>query len=174
MVVKRKKLNKRSLYVYLPSVKMSQDWKASAGKQKTSISKFVIEHVLNSFKHEKDQSSPTRTELVKQLRERDEEVKILRKEVKLFKQLADKLDTELKRYRAQPFLEEGFQGVRAYDRELIKLLRNKASIDSDRILEELSIDPKESDLVKGVRMQLDNLESYGLIKASPRGWRWVG
>ncbi len=174
MVVKNKKLNKRSLYVYLPSVKMSKDWKTSAEKQETSISKFVIEHVLNSLRQETDQSSPTRVELVKQLREKGEEVKILRKEIKLFKQLADKLDTELKRYRAQPFLEEEFQGVRAYDRELIKLLRSRASIDSDRILEELSIDPKESDLVKGVRRQLENLESYGLIRASPRGWRWLG
>ncbi len=174
MVVKNKKLNKRSLYVYLPSVKMSKDWKTSAEKQKTSISKFVIEHVLNSLKRQDDQLSPTRVELVKQLRERDEEVKNLRREIMLFKQLADKLDTELKRYRAQPFLEEEFQGVRAYDRELIKLLRSRASIDSDRILEELSIDPKESDLVKGVRRQLDNLESYGLIQANPRGWRWVG
>ncbi len=174
MVVKSKKLKKRSLYVYLPSVKMSKDWKASAEKQKTSISKFVIEHVLNSLKQEDDQLSPTRVELVKQLRERDEEAKNLRREIKLFKQLADKLDTELKRYRAQPFLEEEFQGVRSYDRELIKVLRSRASIDSDRILEELSIDPKESDLVKGVRRQLDNLESYGLIEANPRGWRWVG
>ena len=49
MVVKNKKLNKRSQYVYPPSVKMSKDWKASAEKQKTSISKFVIEHVLNSL-----------------------------------------------------------------------------------------------------------------------------
>ena len=112
--------------------------------------------------------------MVKQLRERDEEAKNLRREIKLFKQLADKLDTELKRYRAQPFLEEEFQGVRSYDRDLIKVLRSRASIDSDRILEELSIDPKESDLVKGVRRQLDNLESYGLIEASPRGWKWVG
>jgi len=67
---------------------MSKDWKTSAEKHKTSISKFVIEHVLNSLKEEENQSSPTKAELVKQLREKDEEVKNLRREIMLFKQRA--------------------------------------------------------------------------------------
>ena len=174
MVVTRKDLNKRALYVYLPSVRMSEEWKASAEKQRTSISKFVIEHVINSLKQEDGKSSSSRADLLKRLRERDEEVKNLRKEIKLFKQLADKFDTELRRYRAQPFLEEEFSGLRSYDKELIKLLRTRSSIDSDRLLEELSIDPKESEIVKGIGKQLENLESFGLIKKSPRGWRWIG
>ena len=174
MVGKSKRLKERSIYVYLPSVEMTDEWKKSAEKQKVSVSKFVTEHVLNSLKQEDEPAYVSRAELVKQTREKDEEIRRLRKENSLFKQLAEKLDNELKRYRAQPFLDEEFQGIRSYDKDLIKLLKNKSSIDSDKLLEVLNIDPKESEQVKAVKRQLENLESYGLIEVTPRGWRWIG
>ena len=174
MVTVNKRLKERAVYVYLPSVKIAEDWKARAEKQKTSVSKFVIEHVLNSLRQEDESNYVSRAGLVNQLRENREEIQRFKKDSALFKQLAEKLDTELKRYRAQPFLEEEYQGTRTYDRVLIKLLRDKGSIDTDRILDELNIDPKESELVNAVRRQLENLEAYGLVQQTARAWRWTG
>ncbi|MEM2843670.1 MAG: hypothetical protein QXZ53_07355 [Candidatus Bathyarchaeia archaeon] len=35
------------------------------------------------------------------------------------------MDNELKRYRVQPFLEEAFEGVRRFDKELVELLKKE-------------------------------------------------
>ncbi|MEM3118945.1 MAG: hypothetical protein QW136_11190, partial [Nitrososphaerales archaeon] len=52
MVVKNKQLTKRAIYVYLPNVRMANEWKRLAEKSRVPISKFVVEHVENSLKQE--------------------------------------------------------------------------------------------------------------------------
>ena len=161
------------MYVYLPSVKMTNRWKKLAEKSGRTISKFVAEHVENSLSQEDRGSSyKSRAELVKQLREKDEEISRLGKESRLTRQLAERLDKELRRYRTRPFVEEEFQGRRTYDRELIDLLRRERTVDSDHLLRKLGIGPKEQSIVKAVDRQLSSLEAYGLVEATPRGWRW--
>ncbi len=179
MVVKNKQLTERAIYVYLPTVGMANGWKQRASKARVPISKFVIEHVENSLKQEADRkiSFTSRVELLDLLQEKDEEIASLKNENRLLKMLADNLDRELKRYRAQPFLDEGrrkkFAGKRAYDKELIEVLRKNESIDNDHILKELGIKPKDTELVKAVNKQLELLQAYGLVEPTRRGWRWV-
>jgi len=67
----------------------------------------------------------------------------------------ENLDKELKRYRAQPFLHEAFEGVRKFDRDLIKLLRRDGSYTQEEILAHLNIDPFDAELVKAVGRQLE-------------------
>jgi len=172
--VKDGKLRERSVYVYLPSVDMAEKWKMLAGKAGTSISKFAIERVEDSLREEGEEGYLRRAELIKRLREQNEELADLREENKILKRAYERLDLELRHYRAQPFIEEEFQGVRTYDKELIALLKREATVEGHRILEGLGIDPRDSDLVKAVNKQLKNLEAYGLIVARPRGWKWLG
>jgi hypothetical protein len=47
-------------------------------------------------------------------------------------------------------------------------------IDSDHLLRLLRIDPRETSLVKAVSNQLENLEAYGLVEKTRRGWKWTG
>jgi hypothetical protein len=47
-------------------------------------------------------------------------------------------------------------------------------MDSYGILEALGIDLKDSELVKAISRQLEDLEDYGLIASTPRGWKWIG
>ncbi|HYW01622.1 MAG TPA: hypothetical protein VE862_09140, partial [Candidatus Acidoferrum sp.] len=61
-----------------------------------------------------------------------------------------------------------------YDRKLIDLLRQGREIESDHLLRMLGINPKEADLVKAVSNQLENLEAYGLVVKTRRGWKWTG
>ncbi len=175
MVVPKKQLKERSIYVYLPSVDIAKRWKKLAEKSGRTISKFVAEHVENSLAQEEESSEyKSRAELLNQQKEKDGEIARLRKESRLMKQLAERLDNELRRYRIQPFAEEDFQGIRTYDRELVELLKRERNVDSDDLLRRLGIDPKEKDMVKAVDRQLASLESYGLVQATPRGWRWKG
>jgi hypothetical protein len=176
MVVNSKKLKQRSIYIYLPSTKMADEWKSRAEKEDLSISKFVVEHVLASLRQDDDEevSAVSRGDLARQLREARDDLKKVSKEAQMYRLLSEKLDNELRYYRTMPFIEEqSFQGTRSYDKHLVELLKKKGTIDSDRLLDDLDVDPKQTDLVKGVRAQLDNLEAYGLIESTPRGWRWV-
>ena len=178
MVTKNKRLTDRAIYVYLPTVGMADEWKLKADKSSISISKFVIEHVENSLKQEEESKKHyvSRAELLKQLKEKDEEIIRMQHDNRLLKMLADNLDKELKKYRAKPFSEDKghFKGIREYDKDLIDLLRKNQTIDSDHLLRDLGISPKDTELVKGINKQLHYLEAYGLVEPTARGWRWTG
>ena len=47
-------------------------------------------------------------------------------------------------------------------------------MDSYKLLEELGIDLRDSDLVKAVTNQLEELEGYKLVKTDGRTWTWIG
>lgn len=173
MVVKDKQLTNRSIYVYLPTLEMAKEWKGLAEKSKLPISRFVIEHVENSLKQEQKKAYESRAELLKQLKEKDEEIAKLKKDNRLLNMLAENQEKELKKYRAQPFVDDKFEGVRAFDKELVELLRTAGTVDSDKLLKQLGINPKDTDLVKAVNRQLHALQGYGLAEPTPRGWRWV-
>jgi len=165
----------RAIYVYLPSLEMVENWKRGAERAGVSISRFVVERVEDSIRREEgDESYLSRAELVKRLRSTEEELKKLREENRLLKRLVENLDNELKRYRAQPFLQETFEGVRRFDRDLVELLRRGGSYTQEEILAHLNIDPSDVDLVKAVDRQLEALEAYGLVEYRGRGWRWKG
>lgn len=175
MVVAKRQLKERAIYVYLPSVDMAERWKEMAEKSGRTISKFVSEHVEDSLKQEEEGPEyKSRADLIRLLREKDEEISKLQKEDRLMKELAERLDKELRSYRLQPFAQGGFQGIRSYDRSLVELFKREGVVDSDRLLQKLGIDPKETDAVKAIDAQLAGLEAYGLLEATPRGWRWRG
>jgi hypothetical protein len=56
---------------------------------------------------------------------------------------------------------------------MVEILKSRGFVDSYRILEDLGIDPRESDLVKAVSMQFEELEGYGMIKPEGKGRRWI-
>lgn len=161
----------RYVYVYLPSAEDKARWDKLASEAGVPLSKFVIEIVENALAEESD--IKPRAELVKQLGSLKDEIRKLQDELRLKNVVLDKYETELKRYRSATFLEEDFKGARTYTRELINILKRGNVIDSYRLLEELGIDPRDADLVKAVSAELDNLEAYGLVTSTPRGWRWV-
>jgi predicted HicB family RNase H-like nuclease len=156
-------------------MEMVEDWKRRAEKAGVSLSKFVIERVEESIRREEgEEGYLSRAELIKRLRDAEEELKKLCNENRLLKKLAENLDNELKRYRAQPFLEEAFEGVRRFDKDLIELLKKGGSYTQEQILAHLNIDPSDVKLVKAVDKQLETLEAYGLVEYKGRGWKWTG
>lgn len=143
-----------------------------AEKAKTPLSKWVIE-IVESTLAENEEFRP-RQEMVKELESARNEIKSLRDDLRQKEIVLDRYEAELKRYRAQPFLEADYNGLRPYSEDLVKILKARGQIDSYRLLEELGIDPRESDLVKAVSKQLEDLEAYKLIKMDGRSWKWIG
>jgi len=168
---KTKTIKERTAYIYLPSLQMLEDWRKRSQAAKTSLSKFVIDRVEDSIRKD-EEGYLGRIELVKRLKKAEEESKGLSNENRMLKKLVDNQETELRRYRSQPFLESGFEGIRRYDKDLIELLKTGKSYSADEILVRLNIEPSNVDLIKALNAQLETLEAYGLVGYSGRGWRW--
>jgi hypothetical protein len=79
-VRKTEPLKERSIYVYLPSERMVEEWKKRAKKQGVSISKFVVKHVENSLQQEEDSAYKPRGELLKEISELRNELRELKED----------------------------------------------------------------------------------------------
>ena len=161
----------RYTYVYHPSREHKEQWEKIAKKARTPLSKFIIETV-DSVIDENAEFKP-RGEMAKDMESLKAENKKLHDDIRQKTIVLERYETELKKYRSQSFLDEDYKGVRRFSKEIVELLKARESIDSYRLLEELGIDPRESDLVKAVSKQLEELESYGMIKPDGKGWRWI-
>lgn len=162
----------RYVYLYLPSAEDKARWEKLAEEAGVPLSKFVTE-VFESALDEESDFKP-RSELVKEIGKLRSENKLLRDDLNQKKIVLEKYETELKRYRSQVFVEDKFERVRKYNRELIAILKQGAVLDSYKLLEDLGIDPNDSLLVKALSQQLEELEAFGLVTSTQRGWRWVG
>jgi predicted transcriptional regulator len=171
---KTETIKERTVYVYLPSEEFLEEWRGYAEASGKSLSKFVFEVVEDYIRKTEDKGFESRLELIKKLRSLEEETKQLRDENKMLRMLVKNLEKELRRYRAQPFLEPSFEGIRRFDRELIELLRSGKTFSEEEILDRLGVDPSETDYVKAISKQLEILEQYGLVEFTGRGWRWRG
>jgi len=171
---KTETIKERTVYVYLPSEEFVEEWRRYAEASGKSLSKFVFEIVEDYIRKSEDKGFESRLELIKKLRSLEEEVKQLRNENRMLRKLVDNLEKELRRYRAQPFLEPHFEGIRRFDRDLIELLRKGETLSEEEILDRLGVDPSETEYVKAISKQLEILEEYGLVEFTGRGWRWRG
>lgn len=156
----------------MPSKADKERWHALAEKAKTPLSTFCIS-IIEERLAEEDGFKP-HSKVTKELENLKTENKILRDDLRQKEIVLERYEAELKRYRAQPFQAEDYQGMRPYSGELVEILKKRGSVDSYRLLEALGIDPRESELVKAVSKQLEELEAYKLIKTDGRSWRWIG
>ena len=146
-------------------------WEKIAKKARTPLSKFIIGTVDGVI--DEDEDFKPRREIVREMETLRAENKVLRDDLSQKIIVVQKYENELKRYRSQAFLGVDYQGVRRYSKELVEILKGRVFVDNYRLLEDLGIDPRESDLVKAVSMQLEELEGYGMIKPEGKGWRWI-
>jgi len=167
-------IKQRAICVYLRSMGMVERWKELARRQGTSISKFVMEHVENSLRQEEEPGYRSRAELIKEVDRLRGMLEEERKRSRRLDLVVERLERELRRYRAGPFLDAGFEGVRGFQRELVECLRGGGVLSSEELLSRLGVEPSEHEAVKAIYRQLGLLESYGLVQATARGWRWTG
>lgn len=173
---KTETIRERAVWVYLPTIEEKRRWAELARKEGVSLSKWILETVRDAV----ERGRRTRGELEEENEALRRQVSGLRDRVRQLSIIREKLERELRRYRAEPFLVEGFEGVRRYNRELVELLRSTRGVDGkpralsgQDMLEYLGIDPTEEEAVKAISSQLANLEAYGLVRSTPKGWRWV-
>jgi hypothetical protein len=110
--------------------------------------------------------------LMNEISSATQENKELRDELRLKNVVIDRYEDELKRYRSAAFLDRNFKGARRHKKELVYLFKKGGTFNSYRILEALGIKPTETDLVKAVSRQLEDLGAYGMIEATSEGREW--
>lgn len=177
---KTETIKERAIWVYLQSLEQKQRWQKLADERGVSLSKWVMEMVEEGIRPEEEHEWKPRKEIEEEIEGLKKEVADLRSELRQQRTIRENLEREIRRYRAEPFLAPEFEGVRRYDKELIQLLRSTRSLDGKpkaltdiEILTRLSIDATEEEAVKAVSAQLTNLTAYGIVKSTPKGWRWV-
>ena len=79
----------------------------------------------------------------------------------------------MRRYRAEPFQTDAFQGMRPYSKELVDILKARAHVRNYQILELLGIRPDGAEAIKAVSKQLEELKKFNLVKADGKGWQWI-
>ncbi len=175
---KTETIKKRAIWVYAPTLEQREQWDSIAKNNGMPLSKWIVHTIEDSILEPADES--------KSKKDIEEENKNLRKEIYELQSrlrqvtiIRDNLEREIRRYRAEPFLDTSFEGVRQYNKELISLLRNAKAVDgknrfvdNDEILSRLGVDFSETNSVKAISSQLSRLEGYGLIVSGTKGWRW--
>ena len=164
-------LKARYVDVYLPSQDVKHQWEEEAKKAGMPLSKFVFEAV-EAFRASKKEAP--RSNFIKELAEAKEELQKLRNELKMKSLLLEKLEGEIYKARYESFKEVQFdEGTRRHDEDLIKALKRRKALDGYTILNELHIDPRDTEAVRLVNNQLESLRRFGLVEETAEGWMWI-
>jgi hypothetical protein len=166
-------IRQRRVDVYLPTLAHKKRWLDFAESKGLSLSKFIIQAVENAMLPEDEEEKRNIQELMGENERLRERLTDTIKDRDRLRKLLELQETELRKYRAIPFVTEDFEGLRSYQKELVSILRSGSVISNNEILERLGIALDEGDAVKSVSKQLSLLHQYGLIKRIPGGWKWV-
>lgn len=161
----------RYVWLYAPSTKDKQRWAELAKKSKVPLSRFIISKFEDALASESDKKPNAK--LIKEIESYKKETKTMKEDIRQKSLILAKYEAEIKHYQSREFLEDNFEGARKYSHDLIAILKQGAAIDGYKLLDELGVDPKDFDLLNAVSKQLEELEGYGLIASTSRGWRWV-
>jgi predicted RNase H-like nuclease (RuvC/YqgF family) len=175
---KTETIKKRAIWIYAPTLEQREQWNEIAKNNGMPLSRWIVHTIEDSILNLEDES--------KSRKDIEEENKNLRKEIYELQNrlrqvtiIRDNLEREISRYRAEPFINESFEGVRRFDKELISLLRNAKAVDgknrfvdNDEILSRLGVKFSEVDSVKAISNQLSRLEGYDLVISGTKGWKW--
>lgn len=170
---KTESIKDRRVDVYLDTLERKERWAELAEEADESLSKFVQQCVEYAI----ERGGPDFAELgerAKQIEELEAEVEELHKEVKQKDTVIEKLELDLRRARAKPFLEDEYEGTRRYDKDLIEVLKAADRISSDELVHRLGVDRQDQEVMAGINNQLEQLEEYSLVAHTAEGWRWVG
>ncbi len=174
MTRKTETIKARSIYVYTPNLEMVERWKEVAKKRKQSISGFVVETVEDTIAaSEEEEGTQSRAELTHRIKELNKQVATLIKDLQRYRTLIDRQEAELKDYRAQPFLDEQFEGQRSFPKDLIELLRAHGVVRYEDLHLLMGIKPG-SNASLALQVQMNALGEYGLIEETDRFVRWLG
>jgi hypothetical protein len=168
----------RRITLYLPSKNDVERWNKEANKNGLTTSRFIQNIVNNYF--QSGNVLKSQKILEKKLLESNNVVKQLRgenirlsKQVNMLNILTDRYEEEIKHLKQKDFLDDSFNGIRKYERELITLLKRKRNIKEHELLDLLQVSPQDFATIKAINKQIETLLDYGIIKMYKGGYQWL-
>ena len=162
---------KRSATIYFHREEELREWADEAKALGCSLSNYVLEMVSKS---RASLASSPRADLSRELDDLKRENMDLKKDNREKELLMSHYETELFKLRNKVFSEIDQHGIGEYDARLVAILHQGKTVDSYRLLADLGIDTRDSEAVKLVKNQLEELRRFGLVKETANGWRWIG
>lgn len=171
---KTETIKKRRVDVYLRSEDQKLRWTHYAKKHRTSLSKLVMDAVESVIGGGLMENMDAKERMSKQIEDLQNERGTLETQNHRLEKYIGMLEKEMNRIKYSSFKNQEM-GFRSYNDKVIEILkRSSTPISHNDILNRLSIDPSDTESVQSVSSQLDFLSDYGIIKYSPKGWRWNG
>jgi hypothetical protein len=161
----------RYIWLYCHSVEDKKRYHELARAAGIPLSKYLLGIIDDALAAKED--SVNRATMVKELDAFKEENKKLRDKLRLNGILMERLETENKKHKEAAFLNPSFTGMREYDPDIINAIKNHGPIKTPKLLERLNIDPGDIQGLESLSIQLENLESHGLVERSSSGWMWA-
>lgn len=161
----------RYIWLYCRSKAQKDEWQALAEKADTPLSTWCASIIEERIAE--DEEHRPRHKIAKELESLKAENKAIREDLRQKEIVLQRYEAELRRYRAEPFQADTFHGVRPYSKELVDILKARLHVGSYEILELLGIRPDESQAIKAVSKQLEELEKFHLVRADGKGWQWI-
>ena len=166
----RKEFRGRTATVYLPAGEILAEWQKEAAEGGVTVSEFIFEKVEKARRPAEDAA---RLDLVRENSDLKTLNRKLEQEINLLKTNLEIMHTEVYKQRFAGFEQVDAPGRHSYDRALVDMLKRGRVLDSQEILGGLGIDLRDSQAVKLVSNQLEELKRFGLIRESSHGWRWL-
>ncbi|HOT06945.1 MAG TPA: hypothetical protein PLI05_08895 [Methanotrichaceae archaeon] len=166
----RKEYRGRTATVYLPAEEILTAWQNEAKQGGATISDYIFEMVEKARRPADDQARP---ELVRENSDIKTLNRKLEQEVNLLKANLEIMQAEVYKQRFAGFEQVDAPGMHSYDKALVDMLKRGKILDSQEILGSLGINPRDSQAVKLVSNQLEELKRFGLVSESIQGWRWL-
>ena len=161
----------RYIWLYCRSKAQKDEWQALAEKANTPLSAWCASIIEERIAEDEDHRP--RHKIVKELESLKADNKTLRDDLRQKEVVLQRYEAELRRYRAEPFQADAFKGIRTFSKELVDILKARSHVGSYEILELLGIRPDESQAIKAVSKQLEELEKFNLVRADGKGWQWI-
>jgi len=161
----------RYIWLYCHSVKDKKRYQELANEAGIPLSKFLLGIIDDALATKED--SENRVAIVKELDSLKEENNKLRDDLRMRGILIERLEAENKKHKEAAFLNPSFTGMREYDPEIIEAIKNFGPIRTPKLLEKLNIDSGDIQGLEALSIQLENLESHGLVERSSSGWMWA-
>ncbi len=173
-------VKQRTVYVYVPSTELGEEWKHAAERVGVSLSTFVQEAM--EFYLARDAPLLAKETLQGKYQESLATIDALHQEHAELHRKLERMETLLDRYEKQlrdlenkRFLSDAtFTGIRQYSRRLIELFKKESYLTEEMILDLLHIPPSDVDSIKAIDTQINHLLQYGVIQPRQGGYVWKG
>jgi hypothetical protein len=168
---------KRRIAVYAPTLGTKARWEQEAEKRGQSVSDMVFQLVEGKLAGDGEDIAAKTQSLQRQVGDLTNEIATLRSRTQQLETLNERLEKDLREYRADVFLEE--VPAKQLDRQLVHILSSSKGtnglarpVGDEELVKSMKIGVRDEKRLKALNQNLIILEQFQLIKKVRQGWVW--